>query len=227
MSKAKDLALSVVKNLPAPIAGLAVQLSAFNPEWAGIIALGTGLLTVYADLAVSNGSELLEYIEAHHEEFVEEVINSSEFKAAFVNVWEMHIRESDENKRKRLRYYLLNLGKGKDIPNDTHTKIYNIIQQMTEREAVAFGIIIGNSNRDQARQMHLNTEGMTGFTGWSSAEQKDAIHSLYTYRLIDMTDATIGGGMSVQQITPFGELFYDYVITEPTVEENDEEEDTD
>ena len=222
MGKAKDLAISVVKNLPAPIAALAVQLVAFNPEWAGIIALGTGLLTVYTDLAVSNGSELLEYIETHHEEFVEDVINSPEFKAAFVNVWEMHIRESDENKRKRLRYFLLNFGKGIKIPNDMHTKIYSVIQQMTERETVAFGIIINNTNRTRARQMHLNTEGMTGFTDWSSAQQKDAIHSLYTYRLIDMTDATIGGGMAVQQITPFGELFFDYVITEPCTEDHED-----
>lgn len=217
MSQAKDAAISTVKNLPTPIATLAVTLSGFSAVWAGVIAMGVGLLTVYTDLAVSRGSELLDYIKNHHEEFVEGVVSSAEFKTAFINVWEMHIRESDKNKRKRLRYYLLNLGNGKDIPNDTHTKIYSVVQQMTEREATALGVIVKASDRQQFRHMNLNTNGLFELSTWSDDQKKDALHSLHSYRLIDITDATIGNDMTIQQVTPFGEMFYDYVIIKPPV----------
>ena len=172
-------------------------------------------MAVYHELAENRLRELLEDIEAHKEEFREKIIESPEFKATFINVWEMHIRENNAEKRKRLRHFLLNLGKGEDIPDDLHTKIYSVIEQMTEREAAAFGIIFENANRAQFRHMNLSTNGLAGFNDWPDDQKQDSVHSLYSYRLIDMVDGTIGSDMAIRQITPFGEKFYDFVIKEP------------
>ena len=172
------------------------------------------MLSVWRELAEDRGKELLEFIEAHKEEFASDIVAKPEFKAAFLNVWEMHIRESAESKRARLRNFLLSLGSGKEIPSDDHTKIYSVVEQMTDKEAEIFGVIIRNCNREQFREMHINSTSFPDLNSYSEVELKDAWHSLHAYRLINITDATIGNVMSIQQITPFGELFYDYVIQE-------------
>ncbi len=213
-TRVKQTVLSSMQNLPAPIAGLAVPLAAFSPSWAAAIAMGTGLLSVWRELAEDRGKELLEFIEAHKEEFVSDIVATPEFRAAFLNVWEMHIRESAESKRARLRNFLLSLGSGKEIPSDVHTKIYSIVEQMTDKEAEIFGVIFRNCNRPQFREMHINSTSFPDLNRYSEVELKDAWHSLHSYRLINITDATIGNIMAVQQITPFGELFYDYVMQE-------------
>src|SRR5665213_1609898 len=150
----KKAALSSLQNLSAPLAGLVVGLP---PIWVTMIAAGAGLLAVYRELAEDRGKELLEFIVAHKDEFVIEIINTSVFKTAFLNVWEMHIRESSENKRMRLKNFLLSLGSGKELPADFHTKIYSIIQQMTDKEAEVFGIIFRGCNRPQFRELRINS----------------------------------------------------------------------
>lgn len=209
---------SSAQNLPAPIAALAAQFGKLSATWALGIGVATGLLATFRELAEDRGKELQEFIEQHRGEFVEEIVNSPEFIAVFVNVWELHIRETAEKKRARLRHFLLSLGSGKPIAQDTHTKIYNIIEQMTDQEAVIFGAIVQNSNRQQFRHMNLDITSIGALHVYSAEQLKDAAHSLHAYRLIDVVDATIEPNMALRQITPFGELFYDYVLREQVVE---------
>lgn len=212
--KIKQVGLSVVQNLSAPVADIAIRLQVINPEWGIAVSMGTGLLAVWRELAEDRGVELLQFIEEHKMEFAEEVIKTSEFKATFLNVWEIHIRENSEKKRKRLRNFLLNLGRGKHIKPDLHTKIYAVIEQMTDKEAEVFGIIVRNSNRPQFSNMHLNTTSIAELSSYVDYELQDICNSLHAYRLITVSDATIGAIMTIKQITPFGELFYDYILND-------------
>ncbi len=202
-----------IQNLPAPIAALAAQFGTLSVAWALGISAATGLIATFRELAEDRGKELGDFIEEHETEFREDIINSPEFVTVVINVWEKHILETAEQKRARLRNFLLSFGSGKEIAGDLHTKIYAIIDQMTDKEASIFGIVVKGSDRSQFRSMHLNSTNFHELsTHYSEDELKDAWHSLHAYRLVDITDATIGGGMALQQITPFGELFYDYVL---------------
>ncbi len=211
IDKIKQAGLSIIQNLSTPVADIAIRLQVISPEWGIAVRMGTGLLAVWRELAEDRGIELLKFIEEHKAEFVEGVIKTPEFKATFLNVWEMHIRENSEDKRKRLRNFLLNLGRGKEIKPDLHTKIYSVIEQMTDQEAKAFGIIVRNSNRPQFSNMHLNTTSIQELSSYVDYEMQDICNSLHAYRLITVSDATIGAIMTIKQITPFGSIFYDFV----------------
>lgn len=214
VKKLKQAGLSALENLSEPLANIATRLMLVSPEWGLIIGMGAGLLAVWRELAEDRGKELFEYIYEHKEEFSEEVIKTPEFKATLLNVWEMHIRENSENKRRRLRNFLLNLGRGKRIEPDLHTKIYAVIEQMTDEEAEIFGFIFRNSNREMFKQMHLNTTSIPEIKEYPEHILQDVCNSLHAYRLITVSDATVGAIMTIKQITPFGELFYDYILAE-------------
>lgn len=214
IQKIKKTGLSAIQNLSTPITDIAIRLQMVSPEWGLIVGMGAGLLAVYRELATDRGVELLEFIEEHKTEFVEEIIKTPEFKATFLNVWEMHIRENSENKRKRLRNFLLNLGRGRKIEPDLHTKIYAIVEQMTDEEAEIFGFIFRGSNREMFRKMHLNTTSIAELKEYTEELLQDVCNSLHAYRLITVSDATIGAIMTIKQITSFGELFYDFVCQE-------------
>ena len=80
---------TAMRNLSGPLATLATTLWGFSAVWAVIIGAGAGLLAVYHELAENRLTELLEYIDAHKEEFSNDIIQSPEFKATFLNVWEI------------------------------------------------------------------------------------------------------------------------------------------
>lgn len=215
IKKIKNASLSVIQNLSAPIADIAVKLQVLNPEWAIAVGMGAGLLAVYRELAENRGVELLGFIEEHKDQFLEEIIKTPNFKATFVNVWEMHIRENSEAKRKRLRNFLLNFGKGKKIDPDLHTKIYSVIEQMTDLEAEIFGILYRGSNKEQFKNMNLNSDAITGLKAYQEPDIRDVCNSLHSYRLITIgSEPAIGASVTIRQITGFGELFYKFVCNE-------------
>lgn len=213
INKLKQLSVSTIQNLSEPMASIAVRLQMFSPEWSLVIGMGAGLLAVYRELAEDRGSELFREIEEHKEEFIESIVKSQDFKATLLNVWEMHIRENSQEKRRRLRKFLLALGKGEKIDNDLHTKIYSTIEQMTDEEAEVFGLIIKNSNRDQFRKMHLNHTSIPELKEYPEEKIRDNFHSLHSYRLINTSEATMGGIMLITQITPFGASYYDHILS--------------
>lgn len=212
IKKVKQGGLSVIQNLSEPLANIAVRLQQVSPEWGLVVGMGAGLLAVYRELAEDRGKELLQFVYEHRKEFSKEIIKTPIFKATFLNVWEMHIRENSENKRRRLRNFLLQLGKGQKIDEDLHTKFYSVIEQMTDKEAEIFGVIFRSSNRDQFGKMHLNHTSIPELVNYPENMIQDIFHSLHSYRIINTRDPQIGGIMLITQITPFGELFYDYIL---------------
>jgi hypothetical protein len=206
---------SSLQNLPAPIAALAMQFGGLSAAWGLGIAAATGLLATFRELAEDRGKELQEFIEAHKDEFVEEIVNSPEFVAVFVNVWNEHIRETSENKRARLRNFMLGVGSGQPISTDMHTKIYNIIEQMTDQEADSFGALRRGVGSGRLRQLHFMADNIPELYSLSDEDRKYVLHSLHSYRLINITEATVDGVIAIKQITPFGFVFYDYVLNTP------------
>lgn len=206
--------LSTLQNVAPPLAAIAARLSVITPEWALAIGLGSGLLAYWRDIAVERGKELLTYIEEHKTEFIETVVQAPEFKATLLNVWEMHIRENSENKRVRLRRFLLALGKGEKISTDLHTKFYSIINQMTDDEATAFGYVYRKTDKERHAHMNYNIFDMPELQQFEDSQRLDMFNSLHAYRLVNIREAQIGPAVSVQQITPFGDLFYEHVLKE-------------
>lgn len=208
---------SSMQNLPGPIAALAVQFGGLSPVWGLGIAAGAGLLAVFRELAEDRGKELRDFIEEHHDEFVEDIVNTPEFVGVFVNVWNEHIRETSEKKRERLRNFLLGVGSGQPIEADMHTKIYTVIEQMTDQEADLFGAIRRGVGSGRLRDMTFPADSIPELASLSDEDRRYVLHSLHAYRLINVTEATMGGVVTIQQITPFGFIFYDFVLNDGVI----------
>lgn len=138
MNKVRETLSSAAQNLTGPAAAIAAQYHALSAIWALALAGGAGLFTAYTQLAENRIREILDFIDAHKDEFVDSIVTSPEFIDVFINVWDLHIREAAENKRKRLRNFLLSVGSGEHIPQDTYTKVYSVIEQMTDQERQRF-----------------------------------------------------------------------------------------
>ncbi len=215
LNRASRTTMSLLQNVSPPLAAIALQLQWISPEWMLTIGYGAGLLAVFRELAAERGKELLEDIAEHKTEFKESIIKTQEFKAIFLNIWEMHIRENSESKRKRLRKFLLALGRGEQITTDLHSKIYSVIQQMTDREAEVFGIIFRASDKNQFKNMNLNSTSIPGLSDYLETDLQDIYNSLHAYRLITIApEPAIGSLMAVRQITNFGEIFYEKLLQE-------------
>lgn len=211
----KNAGLSIIQNLSSPVAEIGIRLQMFDPVWGIIIGMGAGLLSVWRELAEDRGVELLEYVELHKNEFVETIVKSSEFKATFLNVWEMHIRENSKSKRQRLKRFLLNLGKGESINNDLHTKIFTVISQMTDDEAIVFGYIIKNTNLEMKNHMNLHIDNIPELKDPTEGKLNDALLSLHSYRLITIRDtAVIGDIPTIRRITDFGDMFFKNICSD-------------
>ena len=212
MSKRTTVAISTIQNLSEPIATLLLPLMAIDPSWVGIVGLGAGLIAVWRELAEDRGAEILKFINDNANKFSKDNLETNEFKSTFLNVWEMCIRENSENKRRRLHHFLLGIGQKNDINSDLHTKIYSIINQLTDMEAQIFGFIYKEmQKKPDHHNLHVLGEHHIDHN-YHPSVMEDACNSLHAYRLVDVVRPQIGSGLIVMNLTPFGEVFYRYII---------------
>lgn len=212
MNRRKKVIISSIQNLSEPLATLLVPLIVMNPNWVGIVGLGAGLIAVWRDLAEDRGTEILKFINDNVDKFSKDNIQSNEFRSTFLNVWEMCIRENSENKRRRLHRFLIGIGQKNDINSDLHTKIYSVINQLTDSEAEIFGFIYKEIQRKpDHHNLHVLGEHHIEHN-YHPSIMEDACNSLHAYRLVDVVRPQIGSGLIVMNLTTFGEIFYGYII---------------
>lgn len=164
----------------------------------------------YKDLVENRGKELLEFIKEHAKEFNPDVIKTNEFKASFASIWDAYLKENSENKRKRLKKYILRLGQGASINEDLKDKINNVISNMTDLEAEIFGRIYDEATH-YIPQNTMQFDMKDKITSYSDNILLDAAHSLHSYRLITVKEPEVGL-VNIMAITRFGNIFYEIVI---------------
>lgn len=208
-----------------------------NPIWAIPFALGAVMINTWGDFGSKRTEELLDFIIAHKEEFVSEVLDSDKFKSVFLNVLERHMKEVNEHKRQLFRTYLLNVGKGIEPDFNYHTKIMSILDQITFKELGILSIWdgqlqkklieknnkIGYNNDNIAEKMKgLNEhQVMFAFEGKQDKPTMDELtfilRSLGNYGILSTRESSgviVGDGsdgIRVKEITDFGIIFLKFI----------------
>ena len=206
----KEFGVSILERWTPTIATLIFQITQIDPIWNSFVGIITASVLTYKDLTESRGKELLQYIKDNADDFKSEIIETDNFKATFANIWETYLRENSESKRKRLRKYLLNLGKGASINEHYYDKIHAVISDMSDLEAEIFGKIYDLSEQYIPKD-HMQFEMKAKIAGYSDDDLLDAAHSLHSYRLINISLPQIGF-VNIRAVTKFGEVFYATVI---------------
>lgn len=136
MTKHKDKETSVKEKaevvakeglIPAITAGVGIA----HPVLGLLLTVAGGIYNIWGDLGKSRSKELGEFIAEHKDEFIEDIINGDDFKTLFLNVVERHLREASEEKRKLLRNYLLNVGKGINPGFNDYTRMNNALDTIS------------------------------------------------------------------------------------------------
>jgi hypothetical protein len=119
------------KQVAAPIVAAITVLAGLHPEWAILFSFAAPVMNVWGDFGQERINEQLEFISKHKEEFRKEIIEGDDFKTLFLNVLERHMKEASAEKRKLLRNYLLNVGRGVNPGFNEYTRMNNILDTIT------------------------------------------------------------------------------------------------
>lgn len=211
-----------------------VGLTQVNPVWSVLFVTGTGIINAWGEYGQSKTQELVEYIYSHRNEFVSEVIDTDKFKSVLLNVLERHLRETSEEKRKLLRKYLLNVGKGIRSEYNYHTKLIWVLDQITPEEFEVISIWRGrlqyayitrnahvNENNVEEHIRDMNV-GQVNFAfddrspKFTPKELQALLRILGNYGLIEVRDASPvifdkeSTTLHVEGITEFGRMFLEF-----------------
>lgn len=228
----------VAKNVPEIAFTAVASLVSINPVWAIIFLTAKGIYNAWGDFGQARLNEFVTNLEESKESFLPEVIEGDEFKSVFLSILERHMKESSDLKRVYLRNYLVSVGQGQ-IPNfDYHTKLLNILDQVTGDEIRLFMLlpnIIEDSDNEMAllsaqsrasfdrsnREISMNTYQIKMRLKDWNIKNKDLsalILFLTNYGLIfsqQNSTSSIGGGGSTDIVfgglTEIGKIFYDFI----------------
>ncbi len=213
-------------------------LYAINPIWAVLFYTGKGIFGAWADFGKTRMKELAISLEDEKDSFIPEIIESNKFKGLFLETLDRHMKETSEEKRALLRRYLIAVAQGKHPEFDYHTKLLNILEQITGDEFRLFmllptiiqdwhdeSVALSNSEHEreaiESRNIEMNTmQVIMRLKDWDIKKRKFSalLRFLNNYGLIvshDTSTSGIGGGGSNDLIfsglSEAGKVFYDFM----------------
>ncbi len=214
-------------------------LSIINPIWSVLFLTARGIYGAWSDFGQSRVNELVMDLEKHKNSFCKEVLETDKFKSVFLSILERHMKESSYERRHLLRNYLISVAKGESVDFDYHTKLLNILDQITGEELRLFMLlpnIINDSNDEfikhsteeiqkttdlSKREIDMNTlQVKMRLKDWKikTRDLASILHFLANYGIISTYDVSIsgigGGGKSdiiFNGITDVGKVFYGYI----------------
>lgn len=215
------------------VLGIISALTTINPVWGVLFAIASSMLSAWGEFGQARTKELVDFLNEHKEEFVNEILESERFKSVFVNILDRQIKEVSKEKRKLFRIYLLNLGKGLFPDFNMDSKLLTILDQITFEELRILNLWkVGSNpyNKVLSKIPSFNIDNgtiglnehqvMFGFDDKEQPKEEDLIFilkSLANYGLIDTSEnvgAIIGSGsdsIRVKRISPFGKIFLKYI----------------
>lgn len=226
---------------PTVVFGIIQALVQVKPEWAILFVIATGLINTWNEFGQARTKELVDDINKHRDEYLPEIVESDKFKSVFVNAIQRHITEASVEKRRILRQYILNIGRGVSQEFEYHTKVFSIIDQITFEElevisawsgrlqqalvAKNSNIIQSSDDEDKVTKDLNEHQVMSIFEdrrpSFSPEQLEFILKSLGNYGLLDVrefTAATYDGGtygLVVKDITPFGKEFLKSINESP------------
>ncbi|HBG81576.1 TPA: hypothetical protein DDW69_01920 [candidate division CPR2 bacterium] len=201
----------LAKTLPQIIYTTILGLTQVNPVWSILFYTGLGMVNAWGSFGQVRINELVTFIDKHRDQFLPDIIKSEKFKSIFLNILDAYFKETLEEKRKLLRNYLLNVGKGIEKDFDYHTKLMTVLNQITFDELKVISIWNGklqdkfvekNSEigytRDNIEEKMTNLNA--GQIAWALGREEKGqkimrninflVKSLGNYGLLDVREST-------------------------------------
>lgn len=214
-------------------------LSIVNPLWSILFLTAKGIYNAWSDFGQSRINELVLELKDKVDTFNPSILETDKFKSVFLSIVERHMKESSERRRQLLRNYLISIAQGKSIDFDYHTKLLNILDQITVEELRLFMLlpnIVDDSNSEffaysteemqrsidlSKREIDMNVmQVKMRLKDWKikNRDLSSILHFLANYGVIsayDISTSGIGGSGSNDIIfcglTDVGKVLYDYI----------------
>jgi len=229
---------SALKNITPPVAEALVLMGAINPGL-GVLALGlVGVIGCWGDYANEKSLDLIKEFIDNKERIFEDIVASEKFKAVAIRVFSENITESNEEKRRYLKNYILNMACGVNPGFTEHTKMINVLNNITLEEIDmlmlwdkdnAIDHWVNKENlplSSQRRQISLtiadigNCATSFGFSSRLSFGREDQsknnqilLRLGYSGLLWVLSQDNFGSGqeVKVKEITEFGKSFLEFI----------------
>lgn len=235
-----DKALEILgKNIPDIVFTAMTPLLAAYPILAILFLTGKGIYGAWGDFGQARLNEFVSGLEKKQDSFDPKILETDKFKSVFLSILEKHMKESSEERRGLLRNYLISMAQGKNPSFDYHTKLLNVLDQITGDELRLFVLlpnIIKDSNDEflafateetrrsfdpSKREVNMNTvQVRMRLKGWKirTRDLSSLMRFLTNYGIIssyDVSTTMIGGGGSNDLIfaglTDAGSVFYNFI----------------
>ena len=199
--------------LPPIIFAPIVTLASINPVWSVLFVSAMGLINVWGSFGQARINELIEFIDQHKTEFLDDILKTDKFKSIFLNVLERHMKETMKEKREILRNYLLNVGQGTQKKFNHHTKILFILDQISFEEIDLLKWLKKNQHSNTLTAKKIKDSFFYSGNPPLNATGTDRIEfilqSLGNYGVIFMKTGRWDG--TYYEISNFGKIFLDFV----------------
>ncbi len=208
-----------------------------SPTWQLLFLTAGGMINAWGDFGQSRVNELISFISQHKDEFILEVVESEKFKAVFLVVLELHMKETSERRRNLLKNYLLNVGRDVHPEFDEHTKIISTMNIISFQEIEVLQIFNSGGVIENYKRSHQGTENMAFSYGgiasavWDVTPNDHPLRILFPMQgprdkmnqillslgnkdlLYTMNADNFGSGeeVKVRNITEFGKKFLDFI----------------
>ena len=229
---------SLIKNTSDIVFTTAVAaLAVTNPTWAVLFLTGKGIFGAWSDYGQARVNEIATSLAEKKGTFDSAILETDKFKSIFLSILERHMKESSDERRRLFRNYLISVAQGKDPNFDYHTKLLNVLDQITGEELRLFMLVpailqdsddnyskylaVGTALRDPALRDALNTmQVKMRLKNWKirTRDLTSLLRFLSNYGLIvtcDLSAALVGGAVSndigLVGVTEAGQAFYDFI----------------
>lgn len=226
--KNTDLVEYGLSEMPLIILPLLTTLTSSSPYWAVLFATASAMMTAWGKFGQNRIVEFAEFIDKNKELFSKKIIESDDFKSVFLNVLERHIKEISEEKRKLLRNYFLNVGKGIHPEFNEHTRLLNTLDTISPEEIKMLKLFDSDElfKRWQSahQEMSLDVQSMEQIIresklsinfsfGKNELNNQTLLLLGYKGLLYVLSRDNFGSGVEAKtkNITDFGQKFLDFI----------------
>lgn len=129
----KKVETEILKTVPIISQGLEV-MGTISPNLSFVVSGVCGIISLWGNLAKEKGEDFMQQFIDNEDKIKEEIIKSEKFCSVFLEVFDKNIKESNEEKRKLLKNYILNFACGIEKDFNEHTKLINVLNDITMEE---------------------------------------------------------------------------------------------
>lgn len=230
---------SVITGFPVIAQGLEV-LGYTTSRFSFVTSAVCALISLWGNFGNKKVSDFMLQFEQNKGKLIASIVQSDKFISVFLELFDRNIKESNEEKRQLLKSYILNMAIGIEPDFNEHTKLINILNNITSDELIILkmwgkdGLIsqnqkyknIGRITANEIRSCALDSRNVSNNHAlgieeqyiYDMSTQKDKLNQIllslgYKDLLYVLSENNFGSGdeARVKNITDFGNSFLNFI----------------